>query len=1017
VASSEPGGPAKAEVVAAYGKLPLSFEANRGQVDSSVQFVSRGQGYTLFLTSREAVLSLGQAGAKRDVPFTRSGAQQPGPEGGARSVVRLQLVGGNRQPQVVQEDELPGKSSYFIGNDPAQWRTNIPHYGKVRYRSIYPGIDLVYYGNQRQLEHDFVVAPGADPGRIRFRLRGAQKLRLEAGDLVMRTGGGELRLQKPEIYQVLEGKRREVAGGYVLLGLNKVGFKLAAFDPDQPLVIDPTLVYSTYLGGNNNDYGQAIAVDSSGNAYVAGYTTSTNFPTTTAAYQTNRPTNYNVVFVTKLVANGQSLVYSTYLGGSVGQTANAIAVDLNGNAYVTGGTGSTDFPTTQGAFQTSKLSSSSNAAAFVTKLAANGQSLVYSTYLGGSGYDDGYGIVVDSSGNAYVTGFAKSTNFPITTNAFQTSLKGSENVFITKLAADGHSLVYSTYLGGNFADFPSSIAVDSSGNAYVTGAASSKNFPTTLGAFQASAPSGSLAQPAFVTKLAANGQSLVYSTFLGGTAGVAENTSGAGIAVDSNGNAYVTGCTEDLDFPTTTGAFQTTKQSSSNYCSAFVTKLTANGQSLVYSTYLGGSGATVPGDGGNGIAVDAGGNAYVTGSTTSTDFPTTTGAFQTTKQSSSADRSGFVTKLAASGQSLAYSTYLGGSGGGSLDTAGDWGVKIAIDSGGNAYVTGNTHSTNFPSTTGAFQTSLGGAQNAFVTKFNLSSAVATITTLTADVNPQYQGQSVTFTAYVAPTSGSAAPTGTVTSLDGSTQIGQVTLDGTGHAVLAIATLAVGSHSITANYSGDNSFSSSSGNLTEQILAPTYKLTVTDVGRGTGTVTSSPTGISCGSTCSASYNSGTSVTLTATPASGSTFAGWSGACSGTGACSVSMNANQNVTATFNCSICSPRVLTLPIRVTVATSATLGGTVNPSGAATTYWFEYSKRQGLAKFTKTQVGSLPAGLTESTVTVKVSGLMPHTVYDYRVAALNSVGTTRGQILEFHTGAQQKPSPAALRPAPLIR
>jgi hypothetical protein len=885
----EVGSPAQAKIAAAYGKLPLTFEANRGQVDSSVQFVSRGQGYMLFLTSREAVLSLRQAGAKRDVAFT-PGVQQRGTEGGAPAVVRMQLVGGNRKPQAVGEDELPGKSNYFMGNDPAQWRTSVPQYAKVRYREVYSGIDLIYYGNQRRLEHDFVVAPGADPGRIRLRLRGVHKLRLDAGDLVMRTSGGELRLVKPVIYQVVEGRRREVAGGYVLKGSNQAGFEVAGFDHHQPLVIDPVLSYSTYLGGNNGDWGTGIAVDSSGNVYVTGYTSSTNFPVN-SAYQSSLPNNSGgtSVFVTKLAANGQSLVYSTYLGGSYAgglynDQGQSIAVDSSGNAYITGYTKSLNFPTTSGAyFPYSPSGLEGCSSAFVAKLAANGQSLVYSTYLGGYDEDQGQSIAVDSSGNAYVTGTAQSTNFPTTPGAYQTRKPNSDGAspFVTKLDPNGRTLVYSTYLGGNNDDETKSIAVDASGHAYVTGTTSSENFPTTPGAYQTSKPAGGV--PAFVTKLDPYGQTLVYSTYLGGNS----QDQGQSIAVDSNGNAYVTGYTSSPNFPTTARAYQT---SPPNGSTAFVTKLAANGQTLVYSTYLGGNTT----DGGYGIAVDSSGNACITGSTSSTNFPTTTGAYQTSPPNGST--SGFVTKLAANGQSLVYSTYLGGN-------VSEAGSGIALDSSGNIYITGTTSSTNFPTTSGAFQSAMGGGNDAFVAKFNLASSTG------------------------------------------------------------------------------------------------YTLTVIDAGSGRGGVTSLPAGINCGSNCSANYSSGTSVTLTATPASGSTFSGWSGACSGTGTCPLFMNANQNVTATFDCTLCLPRVLTSPMRATGATSATLEGIVNPGGVATTYWFEYSTRE--AQFTNTHSQALSASTTESTVTTALNGLEPHTAYYFRLAARNSAGTSQGQILEFHTGS----------------
>ena len=612
--------PATGRVMETYGKMPLSFEANQGQTDPRVKFLSRGSGYTLFLTPTEAVLALQKPGRPEG---TRPGLPaKPGsksPDGkqprlgvadaavrpsSPAMVLRMKLVGGNRAAKIGGADELPGRSNYFIGKDPAKWRTNVSNYGKVQYRNVYPGVDLVYYGNQRQLEHDFVVAPGSDPKVIKLAFEGAKNISLNStGDLVMGAREGEIQLKHPRVYQEVDGKRQEVAARYMLTGKGRVGFAVAQYDHRQPLVIDPVLSYSTYLGGSSEDVGLGIAVDSSGNAYVTGYTASTDFPTVNSL-QATFGGGYHDAFVAKLNAAGSTLSYSTYLGGSSDDYGIGIAVDSSGNAYITGLTSSTDFPTVnslQATFGGGYYD------AFVAKLNAAGSTLSYSTYLGGSSDENAHGIAVDSSGNAYVTGLTSSTDFP-TANAVQASNGGGNyDAFVAKLNAAGSTLSYSTYLGGSAYDFAQGIAVDSSGNAYITGVTLSTDFPT-ANAVQASY-GGSY--DGFVAKLNAAGSTLSYSTYLGGSS----DDYGIGIAVDSSGNAYVTGLTSSTAFPTVNSLQATFGGGSYD---GFVAKLNAAGSTLSYSTYLGGSSDEY----GYGIAVDSSGNAYVTGLTGSTDFPT-----------------------------------------------------------------------------------------------------------------------------------------------------------------------------------------------------------------------------------------------------------------------------------------------------------------------------------------------------------------------------------------------------------
>src|SRR5437870_3644449 len=690
----------KQQVLVAYGKLPLSFEANQGQTDPQVKFLARGRGYTLFLSPDEAVFVLRKAKAEaqgeNSSPLMRNTSRLMAERVGdyEQTILRMKLAGANPAPEVVGVGELPGKSNYFVGNDPKKWRANLPTYAKVEYRRIYPGVNLVYYGNQRQLEHDFVVSPGADPKAITLAFEGMDGVAIDAlGDLVLRAAGSEVRLRQPVVYQEQNGQRAVIPTRYVLKAERQVSFEVAAYDATKQLIIDPVLAYSTYLGGSNSDGGSGIAVDAAGNAYVTGNANSTNFPTTTGAFR-NGLVGFADAFVTKLDPTGSTLLYSTYLGGSNFNDATGIAVDAAGNVYVTGSTLSNDFPTTVGA---SQPTSGGDFDAFVTKLNPTGSALVYSTFLGGSSFDASSAIAVDASGNAYVTGSTLSIDFPTTAGAFQTTFGGFVDAFVTKLNPTGSAVIYSTYLGGNNGDGSSGIAVDSADNAFVTGGTNSTNFPTTAGAFQTTF--GGSVFNAFVTKLSSTGSTLLYSTYLGSR----DFNQATGIAVDAAGNAYVTGETDSFAFPTTVGAFQTTFAGTAD---AFVTKFNPTGSAIVYSTYVGGSDE----DRGVGIAVDAAGNAYMTGFTFSPNFPTTANASQTTLGGGSGvgDRDAFVAKLDPTGAALVYSTYLGG-------TGDDLGFGIAVDAAGNAYVTGETGSFNFPTTAGAFQPTFGGPPSPFVT--------------------------------------------------------------------------------------------------------------------------------------------------------------------------------------------------------------------------------------------------------------------------------------------------------------
>ncbi|MGO9274542.1 MAG: SBBP repeat-containing protein [Terriglobia bacterium] len=747
-----------------YGRLPLSFEANQGQTDGRVRFLARGGGYTIFLTDDEAVLTLRKSQPSRpgmtrlgqldkfglpghlhpidsrarlwpsladdlkslrqslipelsqlvSEPNAGQGAVAAGPESQSAQAVRMRLVGGNFKAHVVGQDELPGRSNYFIGNDPKKWRTNVPNYTKVKYEGVYPGVDLVYYGDSLKdgrLEYDFVVQPGADPNQIKLSFAGADGICVDAasGDLVLTMGHDEVRLHKPAVYQptvaavsspptnlvaaVYDRRRRsqsaataEPDGAFVLVSNYELAFRVAGYDPKRVLVIDPVLSYSTYLGGSNYDSGFSVAVDVAGNAYVTGITDSTDFPTANPLQSNNGGPD---AFVAKLNPAGSVLAYSTYVGGSGLNVGAAIAVDSAGNAYVTGWTDSTDFPTAN-PFQP-HLGGSDDG--FVTKLNSAGSALVYSTYLGGSASDGSYGIAVDAAGNAYVTGGTYSTDFPTANPLYSCSGGGA---FVTKFNPTGSALVYSTCLGGS-GDEGNDIAVDAAGNAYVTGA-TGPGFPT-LNPLQSSYHGGG---DLFVAKLNPTGSALVYSTYLGGSS----YDEGDGIAVDAAGNAYVTGYTTSTDFPTA-NPFQANCGAcnpSLDVGDAFVAKLNPNGSALVYSTYLGGSNANY----GRGIAADAAGNAYLGGSTDSPDFPTANPLQGTCGGDNPTLGDAFVAKLNPAGSVLVYSTCLGGS-------STDGGGAIAVDAAGNAYVTGLTYSPDFP-TANPLQPGNKGDGDAFVAK-------------------------------------------------------------------------------------------------------------------------------------------------------------------------------------------------------------------------------------------------------------------------------------------------------------
>lgn len=703
----------QARLKTAFGKLPLSFEPNRGQTNAQVKFLSRTPGYTLFLTSTEAVMTLRKAqDGSRDDKNQQS------------AVLRMKLSGANPEPKVEGVDQLPGRSHYLKGDDPREWRKDVPLYAKVRYTDVYAGVDMLYYGNQSQLEYDFIVAPFADPKVIALDFEGVDDLSLDAaGNLVLKTGAGDVIKHAPVVYQETDAVRQIVSGHYVIKDKYQVGFEVGAYDTSKPLLIDPVVQYSTFLGGRRIDEANGIAVDSAGNAYVTGKAESNDFPEEGGLGSFfGGPAD---VFVTKFSSDGSALVYSTLLGGRFADIGKAIAVTSDGRACITGVTGvdepdlnANDFPTTANALLKKGETAKRLLDAFVTVLNPTGDGLVYSTFFGGektrnnqSIIDEGRGIAVDNTGKVYVTGRTGSFDLPIK-NGFQTVQRPFDSAFIAKFnptASTGPaSLLYSSYFGCHSAvgvfDVGNAIAVDKFGIAYIVGeTAFAQRFPdkspSSLPPFQKSDPGGSSAFVAKFDCAASGNSSLIYATLLGGSG----DDKALAVAVDAQQRTYITGATASSDFPLK-NAFDSTHAARD----AFVTKMNADGTALFYSSFLGGG----ENDEGNGIAVDPQGNAYVVGKTFSTtDFPILN-AFQPVN---GGKIDTFVVKISAVpatsvSPEILFSSFLGGD-------QFDIGNAIALGPKRSIFVTGNTASNNFPLTPGAFQKIRGNVGfDGFVTK-------------------------------------------------------------------------------------------------------------------------------------------------------------------------------------------------------------------------------------------------------------------------------------------------------------
>ena len=652
-----------------YGKSPLTFEANVGQTDGRVKYLSRGAGYTMFLTSgNEAVVSLSRTAS--------SGKREA-------TAVRMTLPGSKTAESIQALEPQSTVSNYLYGSDPKRWMTGVKHYGRVSYSGVYPGVDLVYYGNQRQLEYDFVVAPGADPKAIRLKFD-ADKVSTENGDLLLHTRYGALRQLKPVVYQEIGGERRYVAANYVIRN-KEARFAIGEYDRSKKLVIDPILVYSTFLGGSATEKGLAIAVDAAQAAYVVGSTESLNFPLLGAiAGQTGFKGGTTDAYLVRYGPAG-AVTSSTYIGGSGADEATGVAVDSEGNVIVGGNTDSTDFPLRlplQGQV-------GGKTDAFLLKVTASNE-LVFSTYIGGFEIDNLNGLAVDSGNNIIAGGLTYSTNF-WASGGFQSAfhgVNGSTEGWVFKTNPAGVRL-WSSYLGGFGNDAVNGLALDTQGNVYLTGFTTSIDFLTTPGAFQPNLRQVNIPD-AFVTKIDANG-SPTWSTYLGGTA----YDEGIDIAVNAAGNAFVTGNTDSSNFPVLN-----TLQGPPGNRDTFVTKLSVDGKSLAFSTYLAGSGTDTASD----IALDPAGDVYVIGSTNSLNFPLASPM----QASLSGGSDLYVTKINSAGTARVWSTYLGGL---SDDAAGG----IAIDSQANLYLTGNTISPNFPQV-GASVQAYGGSYDAFVSK-------------------------------------------------------------------------------------------------------------------------------------------------------------------------------------------------------------------------------------------------------------------------------------------------------------
>jgi len=679
-----------------------TFERNLGQAPREFDVLSRtARGYTLYLSSSSTAI-----------------AMRGGSKGRAARRIATRLMGAAQSvpPELISPQ--PHHVNYFLGSDPKAWVTDVPTFSKVKYPSVYPGIDVVYYANGAHLEHDFVVAAGANPDRIRLQFEGADSISTDAdGNLVLQAGEERLHFRKPVLYQGEGRRRKSIAGSYRMNSDGTAGFAVGPFDPKMPLVIDPVVVFATYIGQQRYDAGIRVASDPSGNVYAVGYTIDFNFRPTPGAFTTPPGAQNDAnVLITKLTPDGRSAIYTTYIGGESSDHGLGLATDAAGNLYIAGSTASRDFPVTSSAYQRLPGNSANVFSAwgdcFVTKLNPAGNSLIYSTLLGSTGVEACTALAVDAAGNAYVTGSTTSQSFPRTEGAYQILFQFGNaspaiETFVSKLDPSGSRLLYSTFAGGNGKDIASAIAVDAAGNAYVAGATLSTNFPTTPGAFQSVRRTNnpSRLQPdAFLLKLNPTGTALMYSTLLGGS----DVDEAFGMALGPDGSAYICGSTQSSDFPVTAQAYQTafkgtggTKDRLFDAGDAFAAKLNPAGTALEFATFLGGS----KDDRALNCALDANGNLHLSGHTLSTDFPVSTDALQRTfggtEERNYPFGDAFYARIGSTGRTLPYSTYYGG-------TGEDAAPGLHLDKEGNVFLAGGTNSVNLAVTAGVVQRIYGG---------------------------------------------------------------------------------------------------------------------------------------------------------------------------------------------------------------------------------------------------------------------------------------------------------------------
>ena len=676
-----------------YARLPLLFEANRGQASVDADFISRGLGYNVYLNAKKITLAL------------RHGRVGNGEERPSTNVVAIEILDGDIKCRLHGIEKLKSQTNYFIGNQSDRWQTSIQTYGKVEYENVYPGIDLIFYGRSGDIEYDFVVHAGADYRKIKLSIQGQDAESIEKdGTLILPAGLGTLRFRTPIIYQENAQGRTNVKGRFVLseshgdAAARTLSFEVSPYDHTRPLTIDPVLDYSTYLGGSGDDAASGIAVDSTGNAYIVGTTASLNFPTTPgAAYPAHAACNPDCpdIFVAKINPAGTGLVYATYVGGNSDDVGSAIAIDSAGNAYITGATNSIDFPVSGTALQKNCASTCfSRHDAFAFKVNSTGSALLYSTYIGGSDEDWGTGIAV-RQGNAYVSGFSASADFPTTAGAFQKSMQGQGSAFVLQLNTNGTALKFSTFLGEvDLSPAIAQIALDSSGNSYVAGNTLSPHFPRTIGAFHTSFLNA-LSNNLYVLKLNSTGSSLIYSTLIGGAAP-------GGIAVDAVGNVYVAASAGPF-YPITPGAVDQSCQA--NFGGALLLKLNPSGSNLLTSAHICPDRLWPAG-----VAFDASQNIVFSGYTDAPNLPTTVGSFQPSMRNTCCFSDAILGKIKADGSALVYMSYFGGN-------RGDSGV-LTKDSSGNIYMTGYASSTNLQLKT-PFQTANAGSMDAFIAKFTI----------------------------------------------------------------------------------------------------------------------------------------------------------------------------------------------------------------------------------------------------------------------------------------------------------